>query len=191
MKQNKKIIAVTGIIGSGKSTVLSVLQSIGEYTLSCDEINRELLYNEEYLKGLEILFPKAFTSGKLDKSAIRNVIFHNEEEREKLNSYAHKKIKEKLIEEIEKSPSSRVFVEIPLLNQVDFVDLFDEIWVIKATENVRIDRIIKRDNISKEEAISKIKTQNELFDFKQKTIYIYNDTNTQNLAKEIRELIKK
>lgn len=191
MKQNKKIIAVTGIIGSGKSTVLSVLQSIGEYTLSCDEINRELLYNEEYLKGLEILFPKAFTSGKLDKSAIRNAIFHNEEEREKLNSYAHKKIKEKLIEEIEKSPSSRVFVEIPLLNQVDFVDLFDEIWVIKATENVRIDRIIKRDNISKEEAISKIKTQNELFDFKQKTIYIYNDTNTQNLAKEIRELIKK
>lgn len=191
MKQNKKIIAVTGIIGSGKSTVLSVLQSIGEYTLSCDEINRELLYNEEYLKGLEILFPKAFTSGKLDKSAIRNAIFHNEEEREKLNSYAHKKIKEKLIEEIEKSPSSRVFVEIPLLNQVDFVDLFDEIWVIKATENVRIERIIKRDNISKEEAISKIKTQNELFDFKQKTIYIYNDTNTQNLAKEIRELIKK
>ena len=191
MKQNKKIIAVTGIIGSGKSTVLSVLQSIGEYTLSCDEINRELLYNEEYLKGLEILFPKAFTSGKLDKSAIRNAIFHNEEEREKLNSYAHKKIKEKLIEEIEKSPSSRVFVEIPLLNQVDFVDLFDEIWVIKATENLRIDRIIKRDNISKEEAISKIKTQNELFDFKQKTIYIYNDTNTQNLAKEIRELIKK
>lgn len=191
MKQNKKIIAVTGIIGSGKSTVLSVLQSIGEYTLSCDEINRELLYNEEYLKGLEILFPNAFTSGKLDKSAIRNAIFHNEEEREKLNSYAHKKIKEKLIEEIEKSPSSRVFVEIPLLNQVDFVDLFDEIWVIKATENLRIDRIIKRDNISKEEAISKIKTQNELFDFKQKTIYIYNDTNTQNLAKEIRELIKK
>lgn len=191
MKQNKKIIAITGIIGSGKSTVLSVLQSIGEYTLSCDEINRELLYNEEYLKGLEILFPKAFTSGKLDKSVIRNAIFHNEEEREKLNSYAHKKIKEKLIEEIEKSPSSRVFVEIPLLNQVDFIDLFDEIWVIKATENVRIERIIKRDNISKEEAISKIKTQNELFDFKQKTIYIYNDTNTQNLAKEIRELIKK
>ena len=78
-------VALTGGIGSGKSYIMKIFESLGAKTVYADMLNSELMEDEEYLKGLEELFPDCFSGGKPDKRAIRARIFSSEEERKKLN----------------------------------------------------------------------------------------------------------
>ena len=72
MNQNKTNIAITGQIGSGKSTVCNILREIGEECLDCDEINRKLLQNTEYLIGLKRLFPSVFYNDVFCKNKLKD-----------------------------------------------------------------------------------------------------------------------
>ena len=142
MKQNKQIIAITGLIGSGKSTVCAILRKKGEITLNCDEINAELLTEKKYIDGLQKLFPQAFVEGLLHKNVLRKIVFSSDNERLKLNEYSHKEIKKRLEEKIKEISAQKIFVEVPLLTDQMFISLFDTIWIVKAEENEQLQRII-------------------------------------------------
>ncbi|MBO4539420.1 MAG: dephospho-CoA kinase [Clostridia bacterium] len=193
MTQNneKRIIAITGGIGSGKSAVTKLLSSKGA-VLSCDEINKEMLADPEYIEILKANFPEAFTDKQLDKRVMAFLIFADKNKRELLNSIAHPEIMKRLQKRIETTSSDVIFVEVPLLTGTEFEQLFKEIIVVYAAENTRIERIMKRDDVTKEEAMSKIRSQNSEPVFENATVYeIDNSGSKKDLKNACEQLIKK
>lgn len=170
MKQNKPIIiGLTGGIATGKSTVSKILIDKGYSLIDADKIAREVVDINEpaYLKivdkfGLGILRDDK----SIDRKALGRIIFKDEDARDSLNNIIHpyvfKTIKSEIINLSRDKPI--IFVDIPLLFE-EFQEfekyniVFDEIWLVYLEEEIQINRLIKRDGISKAEALRKIQSQ--------------------------------
>lgn len=179
-------IAVTGGIGSGKSEILKVADKLSVATVSCDEINKDLLKDESYLTLLRKEFPGAFTDGGLDKNLLSGIIYSDEKMREKLNSIAHPLI----FNRIKEDTRDPLVVEIPLMNS-DVAGWFDEIIYVHTEKDRRLDFLEKNRGMKKEDAIKIMSTQNseeELFSFATKVIYNTESFEEFSLAAE--ELLK-
>ena len=120
----KKKIAITGGIGSGKSTVLHIFGEMGYPIFSCDEIYREIIDTAEYVKKIEMTFPRCVVDGKVDRKLLASTVFGNGEALEKLNAIAHPLIMQRLLEEMKNCTSEKVFAEVPLLFEGNYEALF-------------------------------------------------------------------
>ena len=89
-------IAITGTIGSGKSTVCKILEGFGYKVFYTDLINAELLSDFEYLSQIYQYFPNAFEDKKINKEKLSHIIFSSDSNRKILDSIAHPRIEEKL-----------------------------------------------------------------------------------------------
>ena len=147
-------VAVTGGIGAGKSEFMRAVKELGIRTYSADEINAELLRDKGYIEELSATFPLAVKEGKVDKVALREEVFSDDEKRETLNALVHPEIRRK-IEEI----TGDAVIEVPLLFESGMTDLFDRVIVVTAGEDVRINRVVSTRNISKDLAKNIIKNQ--------------------------------
>lgn len=159
MKRNKKI-AVAGGIGSGKSELIGYLKRKGYPVYSCDEIYREISASQEFLCGLKRLFPDCVTDGGLDRKRLSEVVFSDPVQLEKLNSFTHPLIMERLLEEMEGN-SGLVFAEVPLLFEGGFSGLFDGIIVVIRGRESRLAAVMERDGLSEEEVLSRMANQKE------------------------------
>lgn len=141
------LIAVTGGIGVGKSTIIDELKKLGAHAIKTDEINRELLKDSTYIDELSKAFPSVvLPNGSIDKLKLKELIFNDESLRLKLNSLAHPLIINKIIEQSNKYDI--LFVEIPLLYESQSIDMFDKVWVVKSTYEKRLSRVMTRDGLS-------------------------------------------
>lgn len=180
---NKRVIAVTGGIGCGKSAVCNLLASYGN-VLSCDEINREMFFDPDYLRLIIERFPEVFLDGKLDKRALATLIFNNEQKRAELNAIAHPEIMKRLLKKIAEATSDIVFVEVPLLAGTDFAKLFKEIIIVTADKSVRLKRIAERDHITEAEAQIRIDAQNTPLVFSDAITYDIDNTGDLDTLKD-------
>lgn len=168
MKQNKNrlwpnlyLIGVTGGVGAGKSTVLSVLRDrYHAYVIQADEVGRRLRQPGEknYLwmaerYGAGILNPDR----TINPAAVSEIIFHDPQKLKEINEYTHPVIRETILEEIgayEKSlPEGKkglAVLEAALLREGRLSELCDEIWYVRAPREVRIARLIKSRGYSRE-----------------------------------------
>lgn len=150
-------VCITGGIGSGKSTVCDLLKKKGYFVVSADEINGELLTDKDYLCKLRRIFPDAVTT-TVDRAAIRREITENNAQREALNALAHREIMNTMMARCE--GRDLCFCEVPLLT-TEYAGSFDRIWYVDASEKSRIERIIRRDGKSEDEARKFIGIQKE------------------------------
>lgn len=183
-----KKIAITGVIGSGKSAVSSILEKFGKYVIYTDKINKELLCDKSYVKKLSEIFPDAVKNGFVDKSLIRKEISENNAKRLALNGLAHKEIKHRVDNLIKNFNGKEIFCEIPLIVESDMADYFDEIWCVVCDKETKIKRIMSRDNVSSHDASNMImlqKSEKQLIQMSKEII-----ENNGNL-KELEEKVKK
>ncbi len=169
MRTQKKI-AVTGGIGSGKSTVARMVKTCGFSVFSCDEIYRELMRSPEYIKTIGEIFPSAVTDCEIDKKRLAEIVFSDENAREKLNAVAHPWIMRNVIERMESDENALVFAEVPLLFEEHFENLFDEVWVVSRPLEARLRAASLRDSCTEEEIRRRIKTQ---FDYESNSAAAY------------------
>ena len=169
MMQNKRVIAVTGGIGSGKSTLTTFLSSYGD-VISCDKINNELLHDENYIQVIKQTFPEAFTPD-FDRKKLSEIIFSDKSKRKALNGIAHPEILKRMLSAVNDSKSKVVFVEVPLLAETEFSRYFSEIIVVNATQKERINRIEKRDRTDESTALKKMEGQKDTFIFPHAKVY--------------------
>ena len=136
----KKVIIVTGPIGSGKSTAIEYISKKGFPTIDLDEISNEIINSKESIKFLDKNFPGVIKNKKLDKVSLANIVFSNNEKLKTLEEYLHPKI---LIEFQQQASNVEgvIFVEVsaPKNMHQDF-----ECLVISAPELVRIERLLDR-----------------------------------------------
>lgn len=154
----KMRIAITGGIGSGKSFVLDVIKQMGYETFSCDEIYREICDEKNYVRRLEEEFGKVSLNGKLDKAALAKIVFSDEEKLKKLNEIAHPIIMQNLSERMDKIKGV-CFVEVPLLFEGGYEDLFDKIIVVTRDKKERIAAVLERDNTDENSVLKRMEKQ--------------------------------
>lgn len=194
MKQSKNIkIAVTGGIGSGKSTVCKIIAESGYPVFSCDEEYKLLLNGGSLPKELAENFGEDILNGdgSVNRKILSGKIFGDRKKLEQLNKITHPKIFSSLFKKSE-GIEGIVFFEVPLLFEGDYQNLFDGVIVILRNINERINGIVKRDKLTEEEVLVRLNNQinYEKYDFT-KYYVIHNDVNLNNLCDITREILSK
>ena len=160
---SKKRIAITGGIGSGKSTAVLSLRNMGYSVFSCDDIYKEILSSEEYLKKLEEYFPEVIINHQVDKRRLSDLVFNNEEKRKLLNGISHPLVMARLNEYMNEAQGELVFAEVPLLFEGNFEHSFDCILVIVRDLQNRIRSVVERDKLNPKDVQKRIDAQFDYF----------------------------
>lgn len=159
MKQSNIKIAVTGGIGSGKTTVCNFIKKCGYPVFSCDEVYAELLNDGKLTERIvEEFGVEVMSDGKIDRRKLAACVFGDEKKLQKLNEITHPKIFEEMFSQAEKY-SGLTFFEVPLLFEGGYQNLFDEVLVVLRGVDERISSVKLRDNLSAEEVKKRIKKQ--------------------------------
>lgn len=181
MTQSNLKIAITGGIGSGKSTVSKFIKERGYSVISCDEIYDELLCDKSFLKTLSSEFGGILNSeGMLDRKKLSIIVFGDKAKLKRLNEITHPLIINKAIKMM--SGEGIYFCEVPLLFEGGFQDLFDKVIIVLRDEQSRISAVAQRDKLS----ISEVKTRiNNQFNYNnlqfEKYYVIRNESDLANL----------
>ena len=160
------IVALTGGIASGKSVVARILEELGCYIHHADEAAHQLMEPEKPAwKEIVSHFGKKILNEDrtINRSRLGKIIFTDEKERRFLNKLIHPLVLEKkkeAIQKIEEKGRHTIFIsEAALTIEAGYSDLFDKVIVVYCKKEVQIERIMKRDQISRAEAIKKLKSQ--------------------------------
>ena len=190
----QKIIAVTGGIGSGKSSVLQILNDNGYPVFSCDEIVNNLYKDRKIKLQLKVLFPTAVKGEKrltVDKKTLSKLCFESLENRKKLENFTHPLILKKAIGKIKKTKAPLCFLEVPLLFEGGYESLFDGVLVIVRDKKLRIESVKTRSNLTEMEILDRINAQIDYDKLNlSKYLVIVNDGNLDNLKEKTLKLIK-
>ena len=189
----KMKIAITGGIGSGKSTVAGLLKNKGYDVFSCDEIYRELLCDERYIAEVARLFPEAVENHVINKERLSKIVFADESARKELNALAHPWIMRTLFIKMENAKGKYAFAEVPLLFEEGYEDKFDKIIVVLRDEEDRITSVMQRSGLSRQEVQNRIKVQFDYSTLNKKNlplIILRNDVSQDELETKLSEIVK-
>ena len=189
-----KKIGLTGGIGSEKTYVAQILEKMG-YPVYYSDTRAKELCNEDPLiirQLKELLGNDAYKNEKLNKSFISNQIFSSPDLRESINSIIHPVVRNDFDQWLENlSSHSLVFNEAAILFETKSYKRFDETILVYAPLEIKIQRLISRDRVSKEEITAKMNAQ--WSDAKKMTLtrfHILNDEKTP-LLEQIEKILEK
>ena len=188
-----RIVGVTGGIGSGKSTVSKILADLGAEIIDADLIARDIVKKgKKAWKEIIEAFGESVldTSMEIDRAKLGNIVFNDKNKLESLNSITHKYIREEIIQRIEniaaKESNELVIVDAPIPFGWGFTDLVDEVWVVTADLETRIQRVMSRSGLTYAQVVDRINSQKpekEYLDIADKVLH--NDCSIDELAREI------
>ncbi len=174
-KEKPVMVAITGSMGSGKSEVTKRIGENGYFTISCDEVNRDILKLEETTQALSEIFE--CDSAIVDKAYISNRIFSDETIRLKVESYLHQKIKETIEQWAGKHEDEKVlFVEVPLLFETDWYKRFDLNVDVYCPEEILYERLTQKRKISREEVTRRLAQQLPIEEKRQRCDYLIDNS---------------
>lgn len=155
------IIGLTGGIGSGKSTVLSFFKALGAVTYVADIEAKKLMNTDAALRArIKKLFgEKAYVQGKLNSAYIASLVFNDEKKLHDLNGLVHPKVREDFQYFVEKANADFVIYEASILFESGSDKFCDYIITVIADFDNKIERIKKRDGISEEQILERMKHQ--------------------------------
>ena len=155
------IIGITGSIACGKSTVSNYLKSKGYIVIDADKIGHEALDDDYVKEKLIVAFGnEILEDNKINRQKLGELVFGNSSNLNVLNSIIHPEIRKKILEKIDKNNDKElIFIDVALLFEAKFDDLVDKIIVVYVDKNTQLTRLMKRNSISKKEALSRIVSQ--------------------------------
>lgn len=156
------IIGITGGIGSGKTTLSNLLRSNGYPVYDTDKEARRLQNEDEKLiTETKALFGEnIYINGELDRKTVASIVFRQPELLTQLSSIVHPVVKNDIIQWASIFTSNKlIFIESAVLFEGGFDAFTDKIILVTASEEIRIARVMKRDGITREQIIARIKNQ--------------------------------
>ena len=193
-----KTIAVTGGIGSGKSTFCSKLKEKGFKIHSSDEQVAKIYKNPEkkfvtYLRTIGL--SKSISKKNIDKKIISKIIFENKQIRKKLELYIFKIVRKKrsdFIKQEKQKKTKLIFIDIPLLFENNLEKQFNKVISIIASKRVRLKRLKKTRNMTENQFKNITRSQTSDVIRKKKSDYvIYNNSTLKDYKIKINKLISK
>jgi len=187
----KNAIVLTGGIATGKSTVANLFMLHGFLTIDADKIAHKIL-DKNTTKIAELFGEKYIKDNKVVRKELGDLIFNNKQEKLKLENFIHPLIKEDIIEaaKIFEQNNKPYLIDIPLFFENRNYDIKKSITVYTSKE-VQIQRLMKRDKCTKEEALARINNQMDIEEKKSLSTYIIDNTGSLNdLIEEVNRVKK-
>ncbi|KAB2442960.1 dephospho-CoA kinase [Bacillus luti] len=192
------VIGLTGGIASGKSTVSEMFRELSIPVIDADVIAREVVEQGKpaYNKIVEAFGTEVLQQdGELDRPKLGSIVFYNEENRLQLNKIVHPAVREEMNTQKEmyiKKGVQAVVLDIPLLFEGKLTSLVDRVLVVAVTPNTQLDRLMKRNNFSEEEATARIQSQMPLEEkVKNADEVINNDGTIMGTKTQLQVILKK
>lgn len=156
------VIGLTGGIGSGKTTVADLFAQLGTPIIDADIIAREVTQpNTPATNQIVAHFGGHLlqANGQLDRRALRTLVFNNKTERTWLENLLHPLIRKRIQEQLALMKAPYCIIVIPLLFETQAYPFINRVLVVDAPEELQIERVIKRDNVNKDQIKDIIDTQ--------------------------------
>lgn len=190
-------VAVTGSAGSGKTAVCDSLKTLGLPVINTDTLAREVVApgSRGFKEIVNHFGPIVLQAdGNLNRSVLRRTITSDVEARRCLENIIHPKIIERMEMEMAravKDGRTIIFVEVPLLFEAGWNDYFDVIVMVSADDEIRIQRLMARDNVSRQEARALLQIQKPDHEKIQHSDFIIkNNGSGEQLAGEVDRFLK-
>lgn len=188
-----KIIGLTGGIGSGKSTVANYIASKGIPVYIADEEAKKIMEREDVKQKIQNLFDQSVfnSDNSLNRKKIAELVFNHPEKLKKLNTIVHPEVQlhfKNWVKEHGNFPY--IIKEVAILFETGGNKQCDKVILITAPEELRIERAMKRDNLTKKDILVRI--NNQLPDSKKKKLsdFIVENINLNNTFLKIDEILK-
>lgn len=155
-------IGITGGIGSGKSTVCKVFKALGIPVYHADDSARTITdRNPEVIAQIKQAFgDDMYANGLLNRPKMAALVFNNPEELAKLNSIVHPAVRAELPVWLEANKNAPYMLyEAAILFESGAYKLVDKSILVAADEEARIQRVMQRDNVGREEVLNRVKNQ--------------------------------
>jgi len=190
------VIGVTGGIASGKTMVCRFFEEQGAKIVDADRIGRAVVEETPaILKTLrEVFGPGILTvEGTLDRRKLGNIVFADREAKEKLDRIVHPPLLRRLrvgIQETLREDEDRpVVVDAALIVEWGIEDWFDAVVVVRTSEGMQIERLVRRNGLSRKEAVDRIRSQmSDAEKAKTATFVIWNDGGVEELRQRALEV---
>ena len=187
----KKTIAIVGGIGSGKSVVSHILRLLGYDVYDCDS-NAKLLMNTSTRIQSQLI--DAFGSevvssnGEINRRRLSDIIFRDKTSLNTINGIVHPAVKEDINQRMSESKSKLYFVETALPQESGIDKKCDYIWLVDASKDIRISRVMARNSFSQEQVEERMRKQDYSKLDDSKTIIITNDNHSAVLPQVVKAL---
>ena len=189
------VLGLTGNIGCGKSSVSTIFMENNIKVVDADIVARQIFDDKNLLNEVFSTFGKSIRNqdGSLNRRALGNIVFNDDEKLILLNNLTHPKIKQKILSKVEEYKNQGekiVVIDAALLIEDDYIPYIQKLILITCRKEIQINRIIARDNCTKEEAISRINSQMSQEEKVKFAYYIIDNSNSfEELQKKVLELI--
>ena len=156
-------LGVTGGIGSGKTTVCRIFNVIGIPVFSADSEARVIMDSDEtVIRQINALTPiDMYSAGSLDRIKMARLIFNDRELLKKINKIIHPVVTERFLIWEKLQDSLYVILEAAILFESGASKLLDRVITVTAPLEERIERVVKRNNLTKEQVIERINNQSD------------------------------
>ena len=182
-----KIIGLTGGIGSGKSTVLKLFKNLGIRTYSADISAKQLVNSDEKLIDLikTSFGNNIYKDNILDSKKLSKIVFGNTEKLKLLNSIIHPVVALDFKNFLELNNDDYIVKEAAIIFETKSESNYDKIILIRSPLEVRIERVMNRDSLSRLEVMKRINNQLDENSIIDKCDYIINNQNMENLKDKV------
>lgn len=191
----KKIIGLTGGIGSGKTTVAKFIEEMGFPVYFSDDRAKEIVNDDEVLKNRikELLGDEAYDeNGFYNRKYVSGIVFNDDEMRLQLNALIHPAVKIDFENWVENQNSEFVFKETALLFELKLNESCYKSVLVTADDNIRIKRVMDRDGKTYREVEAVMtKQMPEKDKVKKADFVIYNNSNIEDLKTETEKTVMK
>lgn len=158
------VIGITGGIGCGKSEAADICREYGLTVIDADEISRNVSScNGAAIPEIKEAFGRKFITeeGSIDRKVVSDLVFKNKKSLDILSSIIHKYVIEEIeirVEDLRQKKYKAIVLDVPIPVKKGFLDLCDQVWVVWADDELRIQRLNKR-GMSTQDAKRRIMSQ--------------------------------
>ncbi len=157
-----RLIAITVGIGSGKSVISDILRAMGHKVYDCDTRAKALMDTDESIKDdlINLISIDAVRSDRtIDRKLLSEIVFNDPDALSRLNSIVHKAVRADLRRWRDTSSDKTVWVETAILYASRLDREVDEVWEVTAPTELRVQRVMKRNSMSREQVLARISSQ--------------------------------
>ena len=183
---SKLIVGLTGVFGSGKSTVAHLLEELGAARIDADQLAHEALWKgSEVYKKIAALFPGAEKpdAKELDRKVIAGIVFSDSSQRRELEKIIHPYVRVRIEEEVADASESIVVLEVPLLFEAG-VDRFCDVTVTVSAPQEEIRKRLKEKGFSSADIQGRTEAQMPLKEKIERSDFVVTNTDTLEQTKQ-------
>ncbi len=165
MRRKKPLVGVTGIIGSGKSTVSRMFAELGAAVFDADQVAREVTGERDVLEEIARNFGADLIDarGQLNRQALADRVFTDPARLRVLNAIVHPRVRERMWQFVKKKQADpnvvMILIDAPLIYETDLHKHLDFVIVVAADEETCIRRTMKRSNLNQKKIVERIRNQ--------------------------------